>query len=91
MLFKTHVQNKYPESSLITQEIHNLQQCTNFNAPVIALKLDPSSSTKTIIFFLKPYLSNNFVKLLAKACPIVFVASNKPIVTCWVANHYLEN
>jgi hypothetical protein len=34
-----------------------------------------------MILFLNPYWSNNFVKLLASVCPIISIASNKPIVT----------
>ncbi len=36
-----------------------------------------------MIFFLKPYLSNNYIKHLTNVWLVVFVASNKPIVTCF--------
>ncbi len=34
-------------------------------------------------FFLKPYLSNKSFKILAKACFVISLTSNKPIVTCF--------
>ncbi len=35
-----------------------------------------------MILFLNSYWSRNFVKLLINVCPIVYIAVNKPIVTC---------
>ncbi len=58
------------------------QLTTDFNALVIALRLYPSSFTKTIISF-RSYLSNKLVRLWTRACPIVFEVSNNPIVKCF--------
>ncbi len=52
-----------------------------FNVVIMTLILKPSSLIEVMNFSLKPHLSNKSVKFLTKACPIVSLASNKPIVT----------
>jgi hypothetical protein len=59
------------------------QLTTNFSAKVIAFKLAPSSLTNVMIFYLWPKESKRLLKFITKICPIVLVASNNPIVTCW--------
>jgi hypothetical protein len=52
-------------------------QCIGHCVEVRALIFDISN-----FFFLKSYLSKKIVKLQTKACPIVVVTSNNPILTC---------
>ncbi len=76
MPLKNHAHNKFLGCFLWKKKIHSSQQNNNHG-----IEFGP------FIFYisndLKSYLSNKFVKLVAKACPIIFVASNNPIATCF--------
>lgn len=56
---------------------HNWFQSNCYYIQIWPLVFDISNE-----FFLNPYWSKKFIKLLAKAWSIIFVASDKPIVSC---------
>ncbi len=59
------------------------QLTTKFKVEVITFKLEPSSFTNAMFFFLKLNLSNKFVKFQTNAYPKVFIISNSLIVICF--------
>jgi hypothetical protein len=72
MFKKMHDQNKFIENFIPNPTHHNLQLILRLHYNVKVL--DPWSLTSATFFSLNLYVSINFVKFIAKVCPLIYVA-----------------